>query len=214
MNLRARFVFSIGLLGLLCLMLPGALRADTFLTYTGNAYTFCQYAYTCTGTSPALSFTLDTTLTGSQFDNLAIGTVAGGDLSGFVSSFTLTDGAQVTITQANAAFQFFDVTTGPSGNITSWDILAYTNGTPGAVNNLGATCNVSAANCSNQDTTQVLVNGYYYTAYGGNSSDSGTWTVTTTPEPGTSSLLLIGVGSLGLMIVMRKRKSLHQQLAS
>lgn len=29
MNLKAKFVFSIGLLGLLCLMLPGAVRADT-----------------------------------------------------------------------------------------------------------------------------------------------------------------------------------------
>jgi hypothetical protein len=31
MNLRTKFVFSIGLLGLLCLMLPGSLRADDFI---------------------------------------------------------------------------------------------------------------------------------------------------------------------------------------
>ena len=203
MNLRAKFVFLIGLLGLVCLMLPGSLRADTVLTYTGNAYTFCQYAYTCTGTSPALSFTLDTTLTGPQFDNLAIGTVTGGNLSGFVSSFALTDGAEVTVTQSTAALQFFDVTTVASGDITSWEILAYTNGTQGAVNYFGATCNGSAANCSNVDTTQVLVNGYYYLAYGQNSGAPGTWTVTTTPEPGTGGLMLLGVGLLGL--VMRKR---------
>jgi hypothetical protein len=30
MNLRAKFLLSIGLLGLLCLMLPGSLRADSF----------------------------------------------------------------------------------------------------------------------------------------------------------------------------------------
>jgi hypothetical protein len=30
MNVRAKFVYSIGLLGLLCLMLPGPLRADDF----------------------------------------------------------------------------------------------------------------------------------------------------------------------------------------
>jgi len=37
MNLRARFVFTIGLLGLLCLTMPGALRADDFtFSFTGS----------------------------------------------------------------------------------------------------------------------------------------------------------------------------------
>lgn len=39
MNLRAKFVFSIGFLGLLCVMLPGSLRADGFgLTFFDQGY--------------------------------------------------------------------------------------------------------------------------------------------------------------------------------
>ena len=201
MNLKT---ISIGLLGLLCLVLPGAVRADTVLTYTGNPYTACQYSYTCTGTSPALSLTLDTTLTGTQFDNLTLGTVAGGNLSGFMSSFTLTDGAEVTITDLTAAYQFFDLTTGPSGVITAWDIVAYTNAAVGGFNNLGATCNASAAICTTADTTDVQINGCCYFAYGANFSEPGTWTVTATPEPGTGGLMLLGIG-MGFVLVMRKR---------
>jgi hypothetical protein len=36
MNLRAKLVFSIAVMGLVCLMLPGAVRADTAYTYTSN----------------------------------------------------------------------------------------------------------------------------------------------------------------------------------
>src|ERR1700736_4719466 len=50
MNSRMRFVFSIGLLDLLCLMLPGSLRADTasqqslgFL-YSGGTFTTLSVA--------------------------------------------------------------------------------------------------------------------------------------------------------------------------
>jgi hypothetical protein len=61
-----------GLLGLLYLLLPGSLRADTIFTYTGNAYTDCSGVYTCTPTPPALSITFETTLTGTQLDNLTL----------------------------------------------------------------------------------------------------------------------------------------------
>ena len=204
MNLRTKLVCLIGLLAMLSLILPGSVRADTLLTYTGNPYTFCEWDYTCTGTTPALSITLDTTLTGAQFDNLTLGIVAGGNLSGFISSFTLTDGAEVTVTQPTAAYQFFDVATGANGAITSWDILAYTNGTVGGRNNFGATCNVSAPNCTNQDVTALQYNGCCYLAFGDNSGVPGTWTVTTTPEPGTGGLLMLGIG-FGFVLVMRKR---------
>jgi hypothetical protein len=45
MNLRAKCVFSICLLGLLCVMLPVSLRANTIYTYTGNPYNFCAGTY-------------------------------------------------------------------------------------------------------------------------------------------------------------------------
>jgi hypothetical protein len=204
MDLKRTSVVSTGFLGVLFLMLPGSLRAGSILKYTGKPYTFCQYAYTCTGTTPSLSFTLDTTLTGAQLDNLTMGTVAGGNLSAFVTSFTLTDGFQVNITKANAAFWDFDVTTGANGSITSWYIIAFTNGTPGASNYVGGTCNVIVSSpfaCHDTDSTDVQINGISYSAYGRNSADPGTWAVTT-PEP--SSLLLLGTSLLGLAPFRRK----------
>ena len=58
------------LTGLLCLLVPGLMWAGTVYTYTGNPYTDCTGTYVCTGTSPALSLTFDTPLTGTQLDNL------------------------------------------------------------------------------------------------------------------------------------------------
>jgi hypothetical protein len=204
MNLKANFVISTGFLGLLFLMMPGSLRAGSILKYTGKPYTFCEYAYTCNGTTPSLSFTLDTTLTGAQLDNLTMGTVAGGNLSAFVTSFTLTDGFQVNITKANAAFWDFDLTTGPSGAIKSWYIIAYTNGAPGATDYLGGTCSEYVSGpvpCDYVDSTDVQINGISYSAYGRNSADPGTWAATT-PEP--SSILLFATGLLGLAPFRRK----------
>jgi hypothetical protein len=37
MNLKVKFVFSIGLMGLLCLMLPGSLRADTITVFQNSS---------------------------------------------------------------------------------------------------------------------------------------------------------------------------------
>lgn len=63
MNFNAKFVFSISLQGLLCLMLSGSLRADTVYTYTSPAYDVCYGTYASTGTMCAaryaLSFTVD-----------------------------------------------------------------------------------------------------------------------------------------------------------
>jgi len=68
MNLRAKFVFSIGLLSLLWLVLPGSLRANTVYTYTSNPYNSCSGTYAPSGINNvcsqpyALSLTLETTL--------------------------------------------------------------------------------------------------------------------------------------------------------
>jgi hypothetical protein len=54
-------------LGLLCLMLPYSLWADTIYTYTGNPYANCEGVYYCSSTSPlSMSITLDLPLTGDQ----------------------------------------------------------------------------------------------------------------------------------------------------
>jgi hypothetical protein len=50
MNLRAKFVISIGLLGLLCLVLPGSLRADSY------GLTFFDAGYVGSGIDPGAPF--------------------------------------------------------------------------------------------------------------------------------------------------------------
>lgn len=146
MNLTAKFVMSIGLLGLLCLTLPGLLRANTVYTYTSNPYSFCAGTYAPSGinnvcSSPyALSVTFNTTLSGNQLDNLVLNTqqdiasahcsgCAGiapiaGNLTAYVSSFSFTDGSGFSITQADTRNYGFDVNTDSKGNILAWFIYA------------------------------------------------------------------------------------------
>ena len=110
-------------LGLLCLMLPGSLWADTIYTYTGNPYTNCTGVYYCGpgDTRPlSLSITFDVPLAGDQLDNLPYGFVP-------VSSFSITDGTGLYITGANDLFgpSEFLIATGPTGAITTWFIEVY-----------------------------------------------------------------------------------------
>jgi uncharacterized protein (TIGR03437 family) len=111
-------------LGLLCL--TGSLSAGTYYTYTGNPYppsTGCGGAYVCNGTTPSLTITFYTTLSGSQLDNLAIGTT--GQISSTVTSWTVTDHDDVTITpSSNSAAFTVNLTTDANGNPTAWTVYA------------------------------------------------------------------------------------------
>ena len=76
MNLRTKAVFSIGLPGLLCLILPVSMRAQTTFTYTGNPYPpsyGCGGNYVCNGTTPFITISFTTTLSLSQLANLTQG---------------------------------------------------------------------------------------------------------------------------------------------
>lgn len=220
MNSRAGLVLSVGLLGLLCFALPGTLRADTLLTYTGNTFNSCSGTYgspACAGTY-ALSVTLDLNLTPAQLDNLTLGAVAGGDLTAFVLSFSVTDGTGLSITPSNASVFNFDIGTNASGNVLSWVIDA---GTP--VPNTGflytmLSCSPGPAGCDNVCTatptgcvpfvgtfdvtnTATLVSGSETSqGIGEVDNNPGNWTV---PEPGSASLILLGIGAV---LVSRKRR--------
>ena len=123
MNVRAKFAFSTGLLGLLCLMLPGSLRANTTYTYTGNPYHACNGAYTCNGTTPYLTVSFTTTLSRSQMTNLVQGGT--GLISATVTSYTVTDNSMVNITpSSNSANFFVDLSTDANGNPTNWTVYA------------------------------------------------------------------------------------------
>lgn len=118
MESTMKFLFS---LGLLCLMLPCSLCADTIYTYTGNPDTDCEGVYYCSSTRPlSMSITFDVPLAGDQLDNLPYDFVP-------VSSFSITDGTGLYVTQANSFYNpnmEFKIATDPTGAVTNWYILA------------------------------------------------------------------------------------------
>jgi len=237
MNLRVKFAIAIGSLGSLCLMLPNSLRADTTYTYTGNPYNFCSGTYAPGGMSNAcsnpyaLSITFHTTLSGNQLDNLVLNSTQdiasahcsgcvgiadiSGNLTGYVSSFSITDGSGFSITQADTVNYGFDVTTDNNGNILEWFIYAqsYPPGGTGTFYQaltesglgLGAVVDGSLLESYDGTVAGTEVSGNF-TEVGGGDSDStaspflisgpGQWTMSV-PEP--PSLLLIGTGLLGVL---------------
>ena len=174
---------TIPLLGLLWLILPCLAEADTEFTYTGLPYNFCAGTYAPGGINDvcsqpyALSLTFDTTLSGSQLDNLTltstvcrsgpcIGTPltspTGGDLTSYVTSFSFADGSGFLLTQANATQYNFDITTDSSGNIQSWAIYAVVVPPDGtgtyyqAITESGFSLGTSAGYVESLDNTEAL----------------------------------------------------------
>jgi hypothetical protein len=203
MNLRAKFVFSICLLGLLCVMLPGSVRADTVYTYTGNAYTSCAFGGTyCSGGPYALSITFDTTLMGAQLDNLATGVVVAGDLTAYISSFSFKDGSGKSITLANASGYGFDVSTDNTGAITGFNVSSY------IIPPAGTAMSLLMFASPGNDGSVIGYNGvggntgFYSNGY--NTNDPGVWKVV--PEP--STILMLGSGLLCLVALAARSKRL------
>jgi hypothetical protein len=202
MNLRAKFVGSMGLLGLLCLMLPSLLRADTVYAYIGNPYTACFGVY-CSGGPYALSTTFDVK-SGTRLDNLTL-YGPGSNITADVTTFSFTDGTGLILNQPNAAYVSFLVGTDVLGDITAWDIEVDSYDAFGSP--------------YYQANSFLLPNGYafdstlwYYdfpygfSGFGQNFSNPGHWSSTVTPTPEPTSHLLVGTGLLGLLALAARSR--------
>jgi PEP-CTERM motif len=112
MNLMAKFVFSIGLLGLLCLMLPGAASADTIpgppLTINDSGYTYSGVGFTATVSTTLTSFTFqnqgnaDTVILVDSLGNVldSVATPAATPSDTVSVSWNLTSGSQYYLLQS------------------------------------------------------------------------------------------------------------------
>jgi hypothetical protein len=209
MKLSAKFVFSIGLLALLCLVLPGSLRADTIYTYTGKPYspvapTFCNGTYlpVCTTLTLTGSFTTATPLG----DNLVVDTIA-------PASFSFTDGAGVfSLTSSSTlAISTIWVSTNSSGNIVAWDINLATNPADCTSAGVSFECIGSYSNAGFGPAGDFSAYDVVGGPFGGgqNQDTPGTWAVSSTlpsPTQEPPSYLLVGSGLLGLLALAVRSK--------
>jgi len=171
MNLRAKFVFSISLLGVLGLTMPGALRADDF-----------SFSFTMTSGG-----TVDGTVTGDIY-GLTNNGVAGPASTVSITGYPAAYGDLGPLPLIPTGTELDNSFTEAGGTITAEDFLAI--GTSPAIN-----------------LDIQFGEGYFSNNTDGNTYGEVTFAplVIATPEPGTKTLTLTGLGLLGLVVVMRKR---------
>jgi hypothetical protein len=198
MNPRAKFLLSMSWLGLLCLMLPGSLRADTAYTYTGNPYNYSDGSYS----SQCQIITCEITGSLTYAVPIAANTP---DYSNLPLAFNFSDGI-TDINNTNGYISEFELTTDSTGSITGWVIEIAPNNTTTYPFYSIYTCAVDICGLTGFDGSYEYVSSNVtYQAYIFN--DPGPWSSTNTsavPEP-TSSVLL-GTGLLGLLTWAARNK--------
>jgi hypothetical protein len=205
MNLRTRFAFSIGFLGLLGLVLPASARADLVGTTVTGSLDFDADGLNFY--NPAMGFVPAgyQNSPGAQNSNTVV--IVGGNEFGFTDPGNNTDVTSFSST----GFTFTDtsLSAGPNLNI----ILTLTDPAFTGVSLISSTFpGLTFAILGDQITVDIpgltASAGEVFTA---------SFNVTSTssvPEPSTYGLLLIGFGFLGLMMAMRKRQGLGIPRAS
>jgi len=203
MNLRTKFVFSIGFLGLLCLMLPGTARADTIpgptLTNADGGYTYSGVGFTATVNSTLTSFTFqnqgqaDTVVLVDSLGNVldSVATPAGTPSDTVSVSWNLTAGIQYYLLQST-----FD-----NGFYANWGLAAPSD-TQIAMTDTGDFSFTSPIS-ANFYIGGGNLGGYGGTTWWADFNNISTSSANQVPEP--SSLLLLGAGLLGLVVVGRSK---------
>ena len=204
MNLRAKFVFSIGFLGLLCIVLPGSARADLVGTTVTGSLDFDADGLNFY--NPAMGFVPAgfQNSAGAQDSNAVV--IVGGNEFGF------SDGINTDVTSfSSTGFTFTQTSIIPGKNINI--ILTMTDPAFTGVSLISSTFpGLTFAISGDQITVDIpdikVSAGEVLTASFNATSTSAV------PEPSTYGLMLIGFGFLGLMMAMRKLLGLDIPQAS
>jgi hypothetical protein len=179
MDLRAKLVFSIGLLSLLWLMLPGSLWADGF-------------TFSFTGTSGNVSGTVTGEILG--LTNNSTSPAGGVILDSYPALFTSAPDLSTTPVDVTSWSDVsFNIVTETAGSITAYDFDAAT-ATGGPISLLYLASGDGTLYGDFGGQGYILVGPVTFAPL-----------VSTVPEPGTNTLMLIGIGLLGLIMVIRKR---------
>ena len=204
MNLRAKFVFSIGFLSLLCLMLPASARADLVGTTVTGSLDFDADGLNFY--NPAMGFVPAgfQNSAGAQNSNTVV--IVGGNEFGF------TDGINTDVTSfSSTGFTFTQTSIIPGKNINI--ILTMTDPAFTGVSLISSTFpGLTFAISGDQITVDIpditVSAGEVLTASFNATSTSAV------PEPSTYGLMLIGFGFLGLVMAIRRRLGLRLPQAS
>jgi hypothetical protein len=204
MNLRTRFAFSIGFLGLLCLVLPASARADLVGTTVTGSLDFDADGLNFY--NPAMGFVPAgfQNSAGAQDSNTVL--VVGGNEFGF------SDGINTEVTSfSSTGFTFTQTSIIPGKNLNI--ILTMTDPAFTGVSLISSTFpGLTFAISGDQITVDIpditVSAGEVLTASFNATSTS------SVPEPSTYGLMLIGFGFLGLMMAMRRRLGLGIPRAS
>src|SRR5579862_8650005 len=200
MNLKAKCAFSIGFLGLLCLMVPSSARADLVGTTVTGSLDFDSdnknFYIPAMGFVPA-GFQNSA---GAQDSNTVV--IVGGNEFGF------SDDINTDVTSfSSTGFTFTDTSLSAGANLNI--ILTLTD---------PAFTGVSLISSSFPGLTFAILGDQITVDIPGLNASAGevftaSFNVTSTssvPEPSTHGLMLIGFGFLGLMMAMRKRPGLGE----
>jgi hypothetical protein len=214
MDFKVRLLFSVGLLCLLCLTLPSAARADNFtFSFTGTLLEDGQSLGTGTVTGEIYGLTNNATSAATDVT-----------ITGVPSLFAGDPNLTPPITNTFESPQY--LCCGNPGANTAWVVTdnAFTE-TGGAITSSSFYAQAESQPDDDGELTFLEINDNISGALFGDTNLAGatpyftdtvplgeiTFTPVSTPEPSSFSLMLLGLGSLGLMMVIRKRNARGHQ---